>query len=216
MILVKSYFRVTELGKVILFFAGELSQKLDEMNSMNKIILVYGSITGAVIIGSMMLGIWAASSGSNSFFASETIGYSIMLIGFSMIFVATKKYRDQELGGVINFKTALKVGLGISLVAGIVYVITWEVNLYLTDYAFIEEYTNSIIDKARESGATQEELSATIQQMEEMKAQYDNPLYRLPITFTEIFPLGLLLSLISAGLFRNPNFWKSEELTTQP
>ncbi|MFV1885459.1 MAG: DUF4199 domain-containing protein [Balneola sp.] len=183
---------------------------------MNKIILVYGSITGAVIIGSMMLGIWAASSGADSFFASETIGYSIMLIGFSMIFVATKKYRDQELGGVINFKTALKVGLGISLVAGIVYVITWEVNLYLTDYAFIEEYTNSIIDKARESGAKPEELSATIQQMEEMKAQYDNPLYRLPITFTEIFPLGLLLSLISAGLFRNPNFLKSEDLTAQP
>lgn len=186
------------------------------MSSMNKIILVYGSITGATIIGSMILGIMAASSGANSFFASETIGYSIMLIGFSMIFVATKKYRDQELGGVINFKTALKIGLGISLVAGIAYVITWEVNLYINDYAFIEEYTNSIIDKARESGANQQELNETIQKMEEMKTQYNNPLYRLPITFTEIFPVGLLLSLISAGLFRNPNFWKSEELTTQP
>ena len=186
------------------------------MSSMNKIILVYGSITGATIIGSMILGIMAANSGGNSFFASETIGYSIMLIGFSMIFVATKKYRDQELGGVINFKTALKVGLGISLVAGVVYVLAWEVNLYINDYAFIDDYTNSIIDSTRESGATQQELNETIQKMEEMKEQYGNPLYRLPITFTEIFPVGLLLSLISAGLFRNPNFWKSEELTSQP
>ncbi|GAB5409899.1 MAG: DUF4199 domain-containing protein [Balneolaceae bacterium] len=180
------------------------------MNSMNRIILVYGSITGATIIGSMMLGIYAAKSGGNSFLASETIGYSIMLIGFSMIFVATKKYRDQELGGIIKFGTAFKVGLGISLLAGVVYVLTWEVNLYVTDYAFITEYTDSIIEKARSSGATPSELEATIQQMEEMKVQYDNPLYRLPITFTEIFPVGLLMSLISAGLFKNPNFLASE------
>lgn len=175
------------------------------MNTMNRIILVYGSITGATIIGSMMLGIYAAKSGGDSFLASEAIGYSIMLIGFSMIFVATKKYRDQELGGVIKFKTALKIGLGISLIAGIVYVLTWEFNLYVTDYVFITEYTDTIIEKARNSGATQAELDATIQKMEDMKVQYGNPLYRLPITFTEIFPVGLLMSLISAAVFRNPN-----------
>ena len=182
------------------------------MNTMNRIILVYGSIVGATIIGSMIMGIYAAKSGSSSFFASEAIGYSIMLLGFSMIFVATKKYRDQELGGIINFGTAFKVGIGISLIAAIVYVFTWEVNLYLTDYAFITEYTDSIIEKARNSGATQTELDTTIQQMEQMKEQYDNPLYRLPITFTEIFPVGLLVSLISAGLFRNPNFIPSKNL----
>lgn len=179
------------------------------MNSMNRIILVYGSITGATIIGSMMLGIVAARSGGNSFFASEALGYSIMLIGFSMIFVATKNYRDKELGGIIKFGTAFKIGLGISLIAGIVYVVTWEVNLYMTDYAFITEYTDSIINKARESGATAAELEATIEQMEQMKVSYDNPLYRLPITFTEIFPVGLLMSLISAGLFKNPKFLAS-------
>lgn len=183
---------------------------------MKKIILVYGSITGAVIIGSMTLGIYAAQSGGSSFFASEALGYSIMLIGFSMIFVATKKYRDEELGGIIKFKTALKVGLGISLMAGIVYVIVWEINLYLTDYAFIGEYTNSIIEKARESGATAEELQATIDRMNQMTEQYEKVWYRLPITFTEIFPVGLLISLISAALFKNPDFLasKSSESST--
>ena len=86
---------------------------------MRKIILTYGAITGAVIILSMTLGIYAAQAGADSFFASEALGYTIMLIGFSMIFVATKKYRDDELGGVINFGTAFKVGLGISLIAGV-------------------------------------------------------------------------------------------------
>ena len=189
MISAKSYFRVTELVRVFLFLAGELSQKLDEMNSMNKIILVYGSIAGAVIIFSMSLGIYAAYSGADSFYASKTLGFSIMIIGFSMIFVATKKYRDQELGGIINFKTAFKLGLGISLMAGIMYTIGWEISLFLTDYVYLEPYKDT---------------------------NYANPFFRMPITFTEIFPVGLLLSLISAGLFRNPNFLKSEDLTAQP
>lgn len=181
---------------------------------MKKIILVYGSITGAVIILSMTLGIYVAKYGGNSFFASEALGYSIMLIGFSMIFVATKKYRDEELGGVIKFGTAFKVGLGISIIAGIVYVLVWEVNLYLTDYAFINEYTESIINKTRESGVSPEELEATIEQMETMRTQYGKAWYRLPMTFTEIFPLGLLISLISAALFKNKNFLAAQTNNT--
>jgi hypothetical protein len=35
---------------------------------------------------------------------------------------------------------------------------------------------------------------------------YANPLVRLPITFVEMFPIGLEISLISAGLLRNSRF----------
>ncbi|NET34086.1 MAG: DUF4199 domain-containing protein, partial [Cyanothece sp. SIO1E1] len=106
--------------------------------------------------------------------------------------------------------------LGISLIAGIVYVIVWEVNLFFTDYAFIEEYTASIIEKVRNSGASESELQATITNMEVMKERYNNVLFRLPMTFTEIFPVGLLMSLISAVLFRNPNFLASEKEEVTP
>ena len=33
-----------------------------------------------------------------------------------------------------------------------------------------------------------------------------NPLYRLPITFVEMFPVGVVISLISAVLLRNSRF----------
>ncbi len=42
--------------------------------------------------------------------------------------------------------------------------------------------------------------------MEHFQAQYANPLLRMPMTFTEIFPVGVLVSLISAGLLRKPGF----------
>ena len=39
--------------------------------------------------------------------------------------------------------------------------------------------------------------------MEKFKQQYANPLFRVPATFLEIFPVGLLISLISAAVLRN-------------
>lgn len=156
---------------------------------MQKIILTYGAIVGAVIITTMSIGIFAAQNGGDPFFASHVLGYTIMLIGFFTIFVATKQHRDKELGGVISFKTAFKLGLGITLIAGITYTIGWEITLYLTDYAYIEPYKDT---------------------------NYANPFFRMPITFTEIFPAGLLVSLISAVLFKNPKFLPSSQPETQP
>ena len=40
--------------------------------------------------------------------------------------------------------------------------------------------------------------------MEAFKTQYANPLFRLPMTFIEIFPVGVLVSLVSALVLRNP------------
>ena len=35
---------------------------------------------------------------------------------------------------------------------------------------------------------------------------YANPLFRLPITFVEMFPIGVLISLVSAAVLRNSRF----------
>ena len=42
--------------------------------------------------------------------------------------------------------------------------------------------------------------------MQRFKTQYAHPLFRMPMTFTEIFPVGVLVSLISAGLLRKSTF----------
>lgn len=170
---------------------------------MKKIILIYGTVSGVVIIVSMVLSMYllAADDGSKNF--SQWLGYLTMLVALSAIFVGIKRYRDQELGGVIRFGTAFMLGLGISVVAGIAYVASWEVHLALTDYAFVDEYTESVIDRKKDAGVSGAELEAAIQEMEEMKVQYGKAAFRLPMTFLEIFPVGLLVSLISAAILRN-------------
>ncbi len=173
---------------------------------MKKILLTYGLIAGFVIIGSMTLTLILTGGTSDSMQFTEYLGYLFMIAALSLIFVGTKRYRDQELGGVIKFGTAFKLGLGITLVASIVYVISWEINLAVTGDAFIEDYTQSIIDSREADGASPAEMEGVIAEMESMKASYSNPIYRLPMTFAEIFPVGLLIALLSAALLRKSEF----------
>ena len=49
-------------------------------------------------------------------------------------------------------------------------------------------------------------LAQVVAEMERFKANYANPLYRLPMTFSEIFPVGILVSLVTAALLRNRRF----------
>jgi hypothetical protein len=173
---------------------------------MPRTILVYGAIAGLVIITCMIIGIVLAGGGHGGGLSSMLVGYLIMLVAFSAIFIAIKRHRDRQLGGVIKFPTALALGLGITLVASLVYVAVWEVYLYSTDYAFIGDYAAAIIAKQGASGASAAQLAATLAEMDRLKAQYANPLFRLPMTFVEVFPVGLLVTLVSAALLRNSKF----------
>ncbi len=169
---------------------------------MGRIILVYGVIAGAIVIGSIVLGLAIAGEGGTHH-SQEWLGYLVMLIALSMIFVGIKRYRDRYLGGVIRFGTATLVGLGIAAVAGVIYVAVWEAYLAMTDYAFIERYTEGVIAAREAEGLSGAELRTLIEEMETMRRQYANPLFRLPMTFLEIFPVGLLITLISAAVLRN-------------
>ena len=93
-----------------------------------------------------------------------------------------------------------------SVVAGIIYVIGWEITLKLMNYEFMETYVRVMIEAKQREGVSGAELEAYVAEMRQMAAMYSNPLLRLPMTFLEIFPVGLIVSLISAILLRNPRF----------
>src|SRR6185312_11997927 len=73
------------------------------------------------------------------------IGYATMLVALSTIFIAVKRRRDSELGGVISFWQALAMGLGITAVAGVLYVISWEIAQWLGHLDFANSYASSVI-----------------------------------------------------------------------
>jgi uncharacterized membrane protein len=172
---------------------------------MLRTVVWYGVLAG-VIVGVPLFGFTVAMNGHPMTPYSAVVGYSIMLIALSTVFVAIKRRRDEALGGVIKFWPAFGLGLGISLVAAIFYVAAWEAALAVTHSDFAGTYANVLIEQQKAKGVTGEALAKFIASMERFKADYRNPLYRVPLTFAEIFPIGVLVSLVSAGLLRNSRF----------
>lgn len=168
---------------------------------MLRIILINGLISGVVIIAGI-LGTILLGGGHSSLW----LGYLIMLVALSSILVGVKQYRDRDLGGVIGFGKALLMGLGIAVTASIAYVLVWEIYLAVTHYAFIDQYTASILAAKRAAGVTGAEYQKAVAEMDTLRRQYADPLFRLPMTFVEIFPVGVLVALVSAALVRNPRF----------
>lgn len=185
--------------------ALECAHRLNtEEPTMLRTILAFGVAAGLVVAVPMCVMVTNSESGSAGH--SYLVGYLVMLVGLSLVFVGVKRYRDSVLGGVIRFIPALGLGLAISAVAGVIYVIGWEITLALTHYEFMDSYAAAAIEAKRASGASAAEISAVTAQMAEFKAQYSNPWFRMPVTFVEIFPVGVLVSLISAALLRNSRF----------
>lgn len=182
---------------------------------MKKTALIYGAVIGTIIIGSCILGfaLRDGESGSESLAsgAAHLLGYLVMIIAFCVIFLAVKRYRDQELGGVIRFGQAVLLGVGITAVASLIYVVGWEIYLAASGHDFIGEYADAMVAGKEAAGMTGAELDAYAAKMEEMKLMYANPLFRIPITFSEILPVGLLVSLIAGAVLRKSDVLPARE-----
>jgi amino acid transporter len=167
-----------------------------------KKIIYFGLLAGLInIIGWVVLD--AIFQGENfDFSLGETLGYSAMLIALSTVFFGVKSYRDKELNGNITFKNAFIKGLIIVSIASLIYVIGWEIYYPNFQADFGEKYSAYLISNLEESGSSAAEIEAEKANMIEWMEMYQNPLYRVPMTLMEIFPLGLIVAVISALILK--------------
>lgn len=166
--------------------------------------LTYGSLAGLVILAIFIPALVLLDQ------HSMAVGYLIMLVGLTLVFVGMKRFRDVERGGVVKFLPAFLVGLGISLVASLIYMIGWELYMASTDYALLEDYFAAELRGLQGAGLSAAELARRTGELTAMRAQIlGNMPLRIGMIFLEIFPVGLLVSLVSAALIRNPRFMRS-------
>lgn len=166
-------------------------------------ILTYGTCAGLFVGVCQSFAVLLFSERMSTVYAMA-LGYTIMLIALSAVFVGVKRYRDAGRGGVITFWPAFGMGLAISALAGVLYALCWELALAVTHTDFGEVYGNAVIAKQKAAGVSGAELARITADMTRFKLQYANPLFRIPMTFVEIFPVGILVSLVSAAVLRNP------------
>ncbi len=176
---------------------------------MRKVVLIFGLLAGTIVSIFLFVSTALMKEGTINFDNGEIVGYATMIIALSMIFFGIKSYRDNYQNGAITFGKGFQVGILITLVASLMYALSWE-TYYQTQPddqpSFMDKYVEHSINKMRDDGASETEIKLATQEMENMAELYKNPLIRFGFTLVEILPVGLLITLISAGLLRKRAF----------
>jgi uncharacterized membrane protein (DUF485 family) len=128
------------------------------------------------------------------------IGYTTMVLAFLMVFFGVKSYRDNVAGGSVTFGRAFNVGLLITAVATDCYVATWQVVYHRFAPDYLDKYAAYQVEKARESGATEVQIAEETKKMAEFQEMYKNPLVNIAFTFLEPLPVGIVFTLVTAGV----------------
>jgi hypothetical protein len=168
---------------------------------LKRTVLTFGLISGGILAALTAILLPLCFNGTIDFENSEWIGYSAMVLSFLAVFLGIRSYREKS-GGAITFGRAFKVGILITLITCAVYVVGWEIVYWGFIPDFGDKYAALTLDRMRKNGAPAEEIAATEKQMESFKQWYKNPFLNVGITFLEVFPMGLLVTLISAGILR--------------
>lgn len=162
---------------------------------MNKIILKNG-IFGALIVTAVMVFVTYSMKANPDFEPSMYIGFGSMFLAFTFIVFGILEQRKVN-NNVISFGSAFKTGVLIAFVTSTIYVLVWLVIFYNFFPDFIERY-GEIMVKITPA----EELAAKQEELEWMKGVYKSPFGIIGMTYVEIFPLGIVVALISALILK--------------
>ena len=165
---------------------------------MRKIVVTFGLIAGAILATMMAIMIPLSGHGTSDMMA----GYAVMVLAFVMVVLGIRSYREQQPGRAITFGKGFQVGILITLIASAIYVLSWEIIYFNFLPDFMDKYAAHALDELRASGAGEEEIAKQTAEMEHMKVLYANPFINIGMTFLEIFPVGLVVTLLSAAFLR--------------
>lgn len=170
---------------------------------MKKIVIIYGLIAGLIVSAVMVLTTSLYCNNPNGNMTEGMIyGFTAMIVAFSMAFIGIRNYRNKYNDGIISFGKAFQIGMLIVLIGSTMYVLAWEIDYHFFFPDFGDKYAVKMIEAAKAKGETAAELAKTTVEANEFKVQYKNPLYRIFMTYVEILPLGIIITLISALILK--------------
>ena len=178
---------------------------------MRKTVWTFGLIAGGVM-SLMMVALLPFHDAVGD--RGMLVGYTTMVLAFLFIYFGVRSYRDTIGNGRISFGRALAIGLLIMSVANLCYVATWEVIYYNFESDYLAKYQAHEIDKIKASGASATDVAKRTAEFQRWAELYKNPLINVAVTFAEPLPVGLIMSLLAAGLLRKRRE-ESQETSTE-
>ena len=167
---------------------------------MKKNVVTFGLISGA--LSSLMMVATVPFADRIGFDKGAIVGYTAIVLSFLLVFFGIRSYRDNVGNGQITFGKAFAVGISITVISCIFYVVTWEILYFNFLPDFMDKYSVYIVEKLKASGASAAAVQVKVQELKKYKELYDNPFFNALMTFIEPFPIGLVITLISAAVLR--------------
>jgi len=167
---------------------------------MKKTVLTFGLISGAVTTVTMLASLPFVNK--IGYDKGEILGYTIIVLSALLVFFGIRSYRENVGGGRLTFGRGFAVGILITLISSACYVGTWEIVYFKFMPNFAENYAAHMVERAKASGASQQKLDEAERQAKQFKQMYNNPAINVAMTFMEVFPVGLGVTLLSAGILR--------------
>jgi len=167
---------------------------------MKKTVLTFGLISGAISAG-LMLGT-VPFADKIGFDRAEIIGYTTIVASALLVFFGVRSYRENASGGRLTFGRGFAVGILITLVSNVCYVAAWEVTYYKFMPDFADKYAAHMVERAKASGASEEQIEKKTREAQQFKEMYRKPVVNVALTFAEVFPIGLAVTLLSAAILR--------------
>ncbi len=182
---------------------------------MKKVVLTFGLIAGLIIASLVWVTAILVDRGAIGFERLEIVGYASMLIALSMVFFGIKSYRDNCADGKLKFWKGVQVGVLISLIAGILYwggALSYGLANPGFDERFMKQFTDLKVGKLQEQGAPAEQIDKAKAEVEMMQWLFKNPIVFFLICMMEILPVGIVVTLISAGLLRKRELLPAQQI----
>jgi hypothetical protein len=167
---------------------------------MKKTVLTFGLISGA--IAALLMTVTMLYADRIGFDRGYILGYTTIVASLTLVYFGIRSYRDNVAGGEITFGRAFLVGLGITVISCVCYVVAWEILYFKFLPGFWDKYGAHMIAKLQAAGASAAAIQAQAEQVKKYKEMYDNPLLNAAMTFIEPFPVGLVMTLVSAAILR--------------
>lgn len=167
--------------------------EIQQENSSKKVMINYGLILGLISI-LISVGVYASGNAYNQHWSIGLISFAIMVI---LIALGIKKLKQNN-NDSLTLAEALKTGIGIALISGILSAIYTYIFVTIIEPDFYVNLLASIERQWMEQGMTDEQIQTTLAMTKKMSGPF------MTITFSIIGSLffGFIISLITGLIMK--------------
>ena len=90
----------------------------------------------------------------------------------------------------------------IVLIASTIFVAVWLIDYFFFIPDYMEKYSAHELDKLKASGASQVDIEKETKELANFARMFKNPFFNAMMTYAEILPVGLIVTLISSLILK--------------